>query len=278
MRPLGKIVASIGIVAGIIMVSAPTQARGIVAAHGATRVSAVGAPVDVVPPGDVPLESLPINFRSSSKIVPGGASITDNHRALTHGLIFKNDFNVPLNKRYSRIVGTIYSDAQESYGGIGLTIGNADILDSASNPAVIYNVNPQATTRFNFDQSIAGIKMLNLADPVGIGDEFLVAYLVPDFPAPTTSTPKAAARLSPGTVPFSWAAVPGASAYYLQFWEVSAAKGMVLAPKTFSATVTGTSYALNAASYPRGVYHWRMASVGKAEISSWGLERILTLR
>jgi len=37
MRPLGKIVASLGIVAGIIMASAPVQARGVVAGHGAAR-------------------------------------------------------------------------------------------------------------------------------------------------------------------------------------------------------------------------------------------------
>ncbi len=37
MRPLGKVVASLGIVAGIIMASSPVQARGIVAGHGAAR-------------------------------------------------------------------------------------------------------------------------------------------------------------------------------------------------------------------------------------------------
>lgn len=37
MRPLGKIAASLGIVTSIIMVSAPAQARSVVAGHGAAR-------------------------------------------------------------------------------------------------------------------------------------------------------------------------------------------------------------------------------------------------
>jgi len=292
MRPLGKIAASLGIVVGIIMVSAPTQARGIVAAHGATRVSAAGpAPGDVAPPGSVPLESLPISYNgsasgassNSSKIVPGGASVTYHNYELPHGiLVGYGGITVPLNRRYSRLVGTMYPDINEGAGdpGLGIVVAdvNADMATTIYSMPVFSSESTRNPNYFHFDVNIEGIKSLEVDYPSTIGHEFLVAYLVPDFPAPSTSTPKAAARLLPGTVPFRWNAVPGASAYYLQFWEVATAKGTVLTPKTFSATVTGTSYALNAASYPRGVYHWRMASVGKAEISSWGPERILTLR
>ena len=108
-------------------------------------------------------------------------------------------------------------------------------------------------------------------------------YPAQDTSALTLATPIDNATVATTRVPFAWSSYHGASSYYLQVWLVHPAAGQTVNASSagvFSGRVAATRFSLDASSYPRGVYHWRVVAIDAtgSAISDWTPEQTFTLR
>ncbi len=278
MRSLGRVVVGLGLVVGLVVVVPGMQAQGVTATRIPARVAATL-------PG-VPLGDTLIDPGSSSPIIVPGNEATYRGKVIRQGLQYPigSDFDFRLNKRYSRLVETIYSDDSEpSTFGIALSARN----DSSGPGPEIYRYVSGDTQRIHaFSIDVRHVSVLGLSNPLGVpgATEDIVAYLVPagaTFSAPTLLAPSPDAVVQGNPLHFRWDSAPGATASYLQIWlsQPASSGGVGMnSVTTTSLRVTGTSYTLPTADYPHGIYQWRMASVSASGTSPWTPDQTVTLR
>jgi len=279
MRRLVRVVVGLGLVVGLSIVAPPVRAQGVVTARGSSRVATA--------PG-IPLGDTLVPATSGSPVIVPGNEATYKGKVIPQGLHYPtgSSFDFRLNKRYSRLVGTIYGDDAEVPGsGLALSVQDGSLADPSS-PEIYRYVSQDGNERIHtFSINVQGLSVIAVSNPSTLpgGVEDIVAYLVPATPSfapPTALAPMPNAVTPGGPLAFRWSAVPGAVAYYLQMWLVQPTSGNAVGTTSVTTTslrVTGTSYTLPTAAYSRGAYHWRLASIRASGISPWGPEQTVTL-
>ena len=135
-----------------------------------------------------------------------------------------------------------------------------------------------SVTRLSFESLVGGycgpvlddVSVIEVGAPRGVSK------------AVETMLPAQTALLTGPFLPFSWKPYPKAALYTLQLWLADPMQDQTLpahAATILTRRITGTSYRLNVAALPSGIYHWRMVASDSAGslISSWTRESTVTI-